>query len=152
MIEWARKWGVPLEALQELVGIVPGVASGVPGKPEAAVLQEVRLAASERGGRAWRNNRGACKDENGRHIRYGLANDSKQLNDVIKSSDLIGITPRMITLADVGTTLGQFASYEVKRPGWKYTGTERERCQLAWLALIIQLGGIGKFITDAEDL
>lgn len=153
MIEWARKWGVSPEALQDLVGVLPEVPNSKPGKPEATVVQDVRLAASRAGDRAWRNNRGACVDRrSGRHIRYGIANDSQQLNEIIKSSDLIGIKRRLITLADVGITIGQFASYECKRPGWKYTGTPREQAQLAWLALIIQLGGIGKFITSGEDL
>lgn len=152
MIEWARKWGVPPEALQELFGVLPGITSGAPGGTETAVVQKARIVASSRGDRAWRNNRGACQDKTGRHIRYGLANDSKELNEIIKSSDLIGIKRRLITPADVGTTIGQFASYECKKPGWKYTATPRERGQLAWLALIISLGGIGKFITDGEDI
>ena len=77
-------------------------------------------------------------------VRYGLGNDSAQVNAVLKSSDLIGITP-------VGG-VGIFTSYEIKKPGWRYTGTPREVAQLRWLELVVSLGGIGKFISDVRDL
>jgi hypothetical protein len=82
-----------------------------------------------------------------RMVRYGLANDSAALSKCLKSSDLIGITPHTVSAYDVGRLLGIFTSIEVKRPGWKYRGTEREQAQHAWLQLIISLGGIGRFST-----
>jgi hypothetical protein len=153
--DWAARWQIPPEALHELRGAM-GMAETVPqdvaGISEAAVQQQVRLDASKRGLRLWRNNNGATMDESGRMIRFGLANDSPALSKKIKSSDLIGITPHVVTPADVGRTLGVFTSYEVKRSGWRYTGTAREVAQAAWISLVVSLGGVAKFISRREDL
>lgn len=119
---------------------------------EAAVLNEIRLEASQLGGRLWRNNVGALATPSGQFIRFGLANDSAQLNSSIKSADLIGIRPILITPDHLGMTIGQFISREVKHPGWKYTGTQRERAQLAWAELINSLGGNACFATTRGTL
>lgn len=108
---------------------------------ESGISSDIRLEASQLGYRLWRNNVGAAHTSTGQFIRFGLANDSTQLNRVIKSADLIGIRPILITPAHVGMTIGQFISREVKKPSWKYTGTERERAQLAWAELVNSLGG-----------
>lgn len=145
-LEWARKWGVPEEAVRDYLtdsGCFPAVR-GVIGASEAAVQQQIRLEASRRGVALWRNNRGAAMDERGVPVRYGLANDSKELDARIKSSDLIGVTPLC--------GLAVFTSYEVKRRGWRYAGTPREVAQLAWIDLIKRLGGIAKFITSPDDI
>lgn len=110
-------------------------------KSESGVLSQIRLEASQRGCRLWRNNVGATYTPHGDFIRYGLANDSAQLNKAIKSADLIGIRPVLITPSHIGITIGQFLSREVKHPLWKYTGTDQERAQLAWADLINSLGG-----------
>ena len=109
------------------------------------VLSRVRLEASKQGCRLWRNNVGACTDENGNFIRYGLANDSKKMNDAMKSSDLVGVRPVMIQPEHVGKIIGQFMCREVKRAGWRWTGTKREQAQLAWINLIVALGGDAQF-------
>lgn len=114
---------------------------------ESAISNEIRLEASQLGIRLWRNNVGATYTPAGQFIRFGLANDSAQLNKAIKSADLIGIRPILITPAHVGLTIGQFISREVKNAGWNYTGTERERAQLAWAELINSLGGNACFAT-----
>ena len=121
-------------------------------KSEATVMQLVRLEASRRGARVFRNNNGAAVDKDGRHIRYGLGNESKQINQVIKSSDLIGITPVVITQEMVGKTVGVFTAIEVKRSSWKYTGTEREKAQKAFIDIIKNLGGFAQFVADPEEL
>lgn len=151
--EWAARWGVPPEALGELRAMMVDVQKLPVGKSEAAAQQEIKLEAGRRGMRLWRNNNGACMDpKSERMIRYGLANDSKQMNTRIKSSDLIGITPVQITNAHVGFTFGLFTSVEVKKPGWKYTGNGREAAQLAWLEMVAAFGGFAKFATGAGDL
>ena len=119
---------------------------------ETATQQAIRLEASRQGVRLFRNNNGACKDETGRLIRYGLGNDSAQVNRALKSSDLIGITPILVTPEHVGMTHGIFTSIEVKREGWKYTGTSREVAQGAWIDLIISLGGKGQFSTGPGSI
>ena len=121
-------------------------------KSENRVQTAARLTASRQGKRLWRNNNGACKDENGRLIRYGLGNDSKRLNSKVKSSDLIGITPVVITQEMVGQTVGIFTSVECKKEGWVYTGTPREVAQAAWLTIVRSMGGIGKFINKGSDV
>ena len=108
---------------------------------EAGILSDIRLEASELGARLWRNNVGATYTPNGQFIRYGLANDSAATNKTIKSADLIGIRPILITPQHVGLTIGQFVSREVKAPNWRYSGNERELAQLRWAELILSLGG-----------
>lgn len=112
----------------------------------------VQFECSRRGQRLWRNNIGATYDQTGRFIRYGLANESVAVNKNIKSGDLIGITPRIITPADVGHTVGIFTSVEVKRPGWSFKATSREQAQQRWIDLINSLGGYAKFVSDLNEL
>lgn len=152
---WAARWQIPAAALAELkqaMGIAEPAIPVPAGVSEAATQQLIRLEACKQGKRLWRNNNGATFDESGRMIRYGLANDSAALSKQIKSSDLIGITPHYVTAADVGRLIGIFTSIEVKRPGWKYKGTDREVAQLAWINLVLSMGGVGKFATGPEGL
>jgi len=156
LTQWAIRHGVSHQALTELrqmMGVDTGpVSCSAKAGSEAAVQQAIRLEASRLGMRLWRNNVGACKDSTGRMIRYGLANDSAAMNKAIKSSDLVGIRPVVITQSHVGTTIGQFTAREVKRPGWTYAGTEREMAQLAWIKLIVSLGGDAGFATGEGTL
>jgi len=147
--QWAEDWRIPPAAIADLrARLVTDTPSGKAGTAEAVVQQAIRLEASRRGMRLWRNNNGACVDNTGRMVRYGLGNDSSKVNSHIKSSDLIGITPVQVA----GRTLGIFTAIEVKRGGWKYKGTAREKAQLAWLELVTAMGGIGKFAAGVEDL
>ena len=114
---------------------------------EAAVLSKVRVAASRTGARLWRNNVGVAMDDNGRVVRFGLANDSSRVNRITKSSDLVGITPQVVTQDMVGTTVGIFTARECKREGWVYRGTPTERAQRAFLDLINEMGGDAEFTT-----
>lgn len=152
LLEWADYWGVPAAALLSLntdvLGAVEQPTPVLPGVPsgEAAVQVRLRVDASRKGWRVFRNNIGAGKVD-GQFLRWGLANDSAQLNDRLKSSDLIGIRPVTIRQQDVGTVIGQFVSIEAKRVGWKYSGTSREVAQLAWLKVIASMGGHARFST-----
>ena len=114
---------------------------------EQGVVTLTRLAYAAMGWLMWRNNVGACQDDHGNFIRYGLANESKQMNKKIKSSDLIGIRPVVITQEMVGTTIGQFVALEVKKPGWVYKGTAREVAQWEFIKLVNNNGGHASFIT-----
>lgn len=148
--QWAAQHGVSNDALQSLCHLIGISDTGITvstGISEASTLQQVRIKESKKGNRLWRNNNGACEDVNGRVIRYGLGNDSSIINKIFKSSDLIGITPYRVQQHDINKKLGIFTSIEMKRQGWKYTGTNREVAQLNWLKLVITLGGIGRFST-----
>lgn len=148
-LDWVNRYNIPQAAIDELT--IQPLMPDAPYKSEAAAQQQIRLEASKQGIRLFRNNNGACKDDTGRLIRYGLANDSAQVNSQVKSSDLIGVTPIVIGPEHAGMTMGIFTSIEVKRPGWKYRGTDREEAQLRWLILVNGMGGIGKFMTGWED-
>lgn len=140
--EWAERWGIPDAAIKELasaglrsVDLDPKVFT------ERGVQDRVRQEAADAGWHLWRNNRGAFKDETGRWVRFGLANDSKNLGDFLKSGDLFGWRPRLIKIDDVGKILAQTVNRECKRPDWQYTGTPEEEAQMRWHMLIMAAGG-----------
>lgn len=141
--QWAHDWSLPPIALADLANRLEPQAptASVGAGSETAVQQAIRLAVQDRGGRVWRNNVGAAQDPSGRWVRYGLANDSKAVNDRLKSADLIGVLPVTIGPEHVGHTVGQFVSIECKAPGWTYSGTDRETAQRNWQILIQSLGG-----------
>ena len=115
---------------------------------EATVQAAIRIAASKAGWRLWRNNVGVLKNERGVPIRFGLANDSKNVNAMIKSADLIGIRPVLITPEMVGTVIGQFASIECKPEGWVMCATDtHELAQARWAEIVLLHGGYAKFST-----
>lgn len=158
--EWAARHPHAAADLERVLGAVPWpvTPAGGDGKSEAWAQQQVRFRVAHAGGMGWRNNVGAtpakCPDCGTKRqpIRYGLANDSAQLNDKVKSSDLILAIPRVIRPEDVGRTIAQFGSIETKRPGWVYTGKGQEPGQAAWLALIKKLGGFAAFSTGDIEL
>lgn len=120
-------------------------------RSEASNLDRVKLHASKAGVRVWRNNVGAVYTADGKRlIRYGLGNESAQMNAVFKSSDLIGIRPVVITPDMVGKTIGQFVAREVKGEGWKFTGTPRELAQKAFIDFINSMGGNACFSTGED--
>lgn len=155
--QWAIRNHVSAQALQELQAIF-GMNGGhelpaaIKGTSEAAVQAAVRLEAARKGLRLWRNNVGALIDARGVPVRYGLANDSKQLNAVIKSADLIGWRPLVIEPQHVGQVVAQFLSREVKAVGWHYTGDKHEQAQLAWAQLVTAGGGDAAFCTGEGTL
>lgn len=109
---------------------------------EIAISNIVKLEASQKGHRLWRNNVGATYTTRGDFLRYGLANESANMNAIIKSADLIGIRRVLITQAMVGTVIGQFLSREIKSGNWKFSKkSEHDAAQLAWAELINSLGG-----------
>jgi hypothetical protein len=151
MMQWAQRWGVSSHALCELremfgTDAAVGLPSRGAGASEASVQAAVRLAEAQRGCVLWRNNVGAVGP-----VRYGLANDSARVNARVKSSDLIGIRPTVITPDMVGTLIGRFVARECKRAGWAYRGDPRERAQLRYIEIVSALGGDAKFVSDAEQ-
>jgi len=134
---WAQRWSIPAPCLADLLKCM-GVGD-VPPEPstptyslsEAWTQSTVTLEAPRFGVWLTRNNVGARKivedDGSTRMLRFGLANESKQRNAVLKSGDLIGIRPVVITAQMIGCTIGQFVSRECKRPGWSTAATRTRR-------------------------
>lgn len=123
-------------------------------RAESTVQQMARLEhCRATNGQIWRNNSGAYQDEYGNMIRYGLANESKEQNKVVKSSDLIGITPTLIEPHMVGYYLGVFTAYEVKKEGWHLTGGDKHgQAQAKFHELVRQACGYAGFVTDPRDI
>lgn len=120
---------------------------------ENPVQSHARLRLGEFGLPAWRNNVGACYDDTGRLIRYGLGNDTAELNRVMKSADLITIQPILITPEMVGRTIGRFVGLECKRSDWHLTpGDERGQAQLNWQNVVKRYGGAAGFVTSVSDV
>lgn len=152
---WAQRWGIPPEAIadlqQTLITQTPDPATQ-PGESENAIQTRIRMEASRNGLRLWRNNVGAGKLESGSFIRFGLANETPQMNANIKSADLIGIRPVLIQPHHVGTIIGQFVSREIKAGSWKWHATEREEAQLRWAELVVAMGGDACFANGEGTL
>ncbi len=151
--EWAKRWAIPPEALADLhdriVSQLPDVVMrrGHPAG-EDYVQAAVRLDAARQGVHLWRNNVGALVDDRGVPVRYGLANDSRQVNEVIKSADLIGWKPVVITPHMVGMRLGVFVSVECKKADWREgEDRKREAAQKEWARLVTAAGGIAHITT-----
>ena len=154
LLEWQRKHGITAEALADLVTMVGlDVEPSEDATGEHEVQDDARLLASKKGWRLFRNNKGVLPDpKTGRWIRFGLCNDNPTIGKRLRSSDLIGIRPVVITPDMVGSTIGQFVAREVKKAGWKYKGTEHEEAQLAFGTLVIGLGGDFKFYSGEGEL
>lgn len=120
---------------------------------ETVIQQQVRLQMARMGAQLYRNNSGGFQDETGRWIRYGLANDSKKLNQEIKSSDLIGAVPVVIQPYHVGMTLGIFTALECKPSGWHQVPSDKRAvAQAKFHTIIKNVGGFAGFVTDPNDI
>lgn len=123
---------------------------------EDVVQQKVRLAVAAAGVDLWRNNVGLAlhTDQYGqtRAVRYGLLNDSEEINDRFKSSDLIGIRPMLVTQEWVGSVVGVFSAIETKKTGWKLTpGDKRGQAQKRFIEIVQRAGGFAGFATSVDD-
>lgn len=170
LADWAARWGIPAQALAELA-VVPTFVQEPTPKPdgsESYVQSLVRLEGATKGYRLWRNNVGAgqvvhaktlrqmCPEcralVQGRPIRWGLANDSSNLNEQLKSGDLFGWRRRLITPSMVGTVIAQTVNRECKPVGWAYTGDEHEQAQVRWHQMVLADGGDSAIVTGVGSL
>lgn len=120
---------------------------------EQAVQDRIRITSTVQGTPLLRNNSGAVTTVDGRHIRFGLGNDSARLNAQFKSSDLIGIWPRVIRPEDVGKTIGQFFAVEVKAPGWRFSDSDKRAvAQANFGQWVRDHGGLFLFATSPGDI
>lgn len=114
---------------------------------EHIVQSRIRAKAGEYGIHLWRNNVGVLTDKRNVPVRFGLGNDSKNMNQEIKSSDLFGwFGARTIC---PGITI----SIEVKESGWRWNGagSSHEQAQLRWIELVREAGGCAGFCASVED-
>lgn len=139
---WARRWGIPDQAIHELqLMSLPDIdRSGGSENRETELSAQIRIRASALGVVLLRNNSGVGVNPAGRPVRFGLGNDSKRVNAIRKSSDLIGLAPN-----------GRFVAIETKRPGWRYRATDQEAAQRNFLDLVIRMNGIGSFAQSIAD-
>lgn len=121
---------------------------------EAVVQQRARLEHLRvPGSHNWRNNSGACFDETGRLIRYGLGHENKMKDDDPRSVDIIGITPTLIQPHMVGYYLGVFTAFEVKPSNWTLRpGDARAQGQDKWMRLVRDACGYAGFVTQPSDV
>ncbi len=123
-------------------------------KDESTVQQEIQIEARYYDCHLMRNNQGSFKDDTGRVVRFGLGNISKQHNDKIKSSDLVGFTKVVITQEMVGKTLAVFTAVECKKEDWDIQKKfdARETAQEVFIKWINNNGGIAFFANHVDDL
>jgi hypothetical protein len=151
--EWCARYP---DAYRDVVRIIVSDVTHVPAGfevSEAGAQAAVRAEASQHGHRLFRNNVGAGTVlESGSFLRWGLANDSPAVNAKIKSADLIGWRALTITPDLVNARIARFLSREIKNPGWKYAGTDREKAQLKWAILVLAAGGDAAIVTGVGSL
>ena len=115
---------------------------------EASIQSLVRLEARQFDCVLFRNNVGVLRDARGVPVRFGLANDSKALNEVLKSADLIGWRTITVTPDMIGKHIAQFVSRECKAAGWVVSqNNAHEAAQLAWAQYVNAHGGDAKIIS-----
>jgi hypothetical protein len=154
---WQQRHGISADAMHDLLGLV-GVRPALKVQPdkgtsEAAVTARVRLASVAMGMQLWRNNSGVLQDVSGRPVRFGLMNESPEMNAKFKSADLVGGTPVVITPRHVGRTLEVLTMLELKEQGWKFSPRDkREVAQRAALEYHAARGAICSFISDESQL
>jgi hypothetical protein len=153
---WQARHGISDMAMMDLMATLARgysqTVSAPAGMSEAGVTSLVRMEAQSKGVLLFRNQVGAFEDKTGRWVRFGLANDSKAMNETLKSGDWIGIRPKLITPEMVGSVIGQFVSREIKEAGWTYSGKGREGAQNNWNALITSRGGDACFASGMGTL
>lgn len=105
---------------------------------EGVIQNQIRLALSKDGVVNFRNNTGMVKDpETGRVIRFGLCKGS---------SDVIGITPVVITQDMVGKTVGVFTAVEVKTKNGRPS-----KPQLTFIDKIKSMGGFAGIARSVDE-
>jgi len=120
---------------------------------ESPVSQRAQLALSNLGAIVMRNNVGAAQDVTGRVIRYGLMNESEQVNRQFKSSDIVAVVPLVVQPHHVGRVIGVFGAFETKRSDWHMTPSDkRAQAQLRFMELVRRHGGIADFVTDGAQI
>lgn len=120
---------------------------------EAAVQTGTRLELARAGALPMRNNVGVAETADGRFVRFGLMNTSKQENERFKSSDLVAPVPIVIQPYHVGRRVAVFGVFETKHPNWHLTpGDQHGQAQARFINLVLGVGGLGGFVTDPAQV
>jgi len=158
LYSWALRHGISAAALDDLRHELGEFSAPVEGRyedetgPEGLTQANIRLKAASHGFILHRNNNGQLLDKNGRPVRFGLANDSKSINAVFKSSDLIGYSRELVNddwlARNYGQPIARFAAVEVKKPGFVFDPTdERQVAQKRFIDTVVAHGGYARFST-----
>jgi len=118
---------------------------------ESTVQQQIQIQGPHHRCLLLRNNSGACSDKEGRLIRFGLGNISRQHQAVSASSDLIGITMVTVTPEMVGRQIGIFTAIEVKASKWKRPSNTREEAQENFIKWVKSCGGLAGFSNSVDS-
>jgi hypothetical protein len=105
--------------------------------PETTIMRNIQLALSCVGVRMFRNNTGLFNTADGSRIRTGLC---------VGSSDLIGLTPRVITADMLGRQVAIFTAIEVKTAKGKLRPEQK-----AFLSMVKKAGGIAIVARDVDE-
>ena len=101
-------------------------------------LRSIMLGISKPGVRIWRNNCGALKDQDGRLIRFGVANPG--------GSDLIGWRSVTVTPDMVGQKIAVFLAIEVKGERGKASDA-----QVNFISRVKDDGGLAGVARSIDD-
>ena len=124
-------------------------------RSEDWVESVVRLEAAKRlvPTQLYRNNSGVASNPNGQPVRFGLGNESKEMNKLIKSGDWIGWETIIITPDMVGFPIARFLSVECKHEHWSpRPNDEREIAQRRWADRVNSAGGRAIFVCGPGQL
>lgn len=118
---------------------------------EAAILNAVRLAASQAGFVLWRNNTGQAWAGEATKLQDGsvLIQNPRPLHAGLckGSADLIGLRPIVITPDMVGQTIAQFVAIEVKNRRGRVSPE-----QAHFIAAVNAHGGDARIVRGAEEV
>lgn len=133
----------PLPASLEYLGKAKRVITHRSEKEEleGSVLKEVGeiILLSPKVALAWRQNGGAAQAPDGVFRIWFYRWIKRPVKEMVLV-DFVGM------LKD-----GRMLAIECKRRDWKYTGTDREKAQMAFIVTVQANGGRGGFVTNAEQ-
>lgn len=122
--------------------------------PEQQASEKVEMFAPSLGFTLMRNNNGACKNQEGRLVRFGVGHISEK--DIMKSGDFVGTLEITITPEMVGKTVPIYCNVEIKPETFKlkdeYKSGSREDKQWQHCKFIIDKGGFGCIVRSPDDL
>jgi hypothetical protein len=105
---------------------------------ESKTTANIRLEASRRGAKLFRNQVGAYKNPEGQYVSTGLCPGS---------SDVIGWVPVVVTPDMVGKKIAVFCAIEVKDP----KKSTRKKNQKDFIAALLKDGGRAGFAHDVQQ-